>query len=530
MISIGAGEFFYYCFWGILFAAKGVGLEYGQKVFWLCIFAALFFLVCKLILTRHTVKEWIVILLLVLWGMAIYLNSGEPAALAAALVIVGMKGIPVRRLMKVSLGIWCLLFPLSFILGYFHIRDGVVVVHEKLGLGPVIRWSLGYTHPNVLHISYFILVALLLFVCEFKGKELMAASAALFLGNLIIFLWSISYTGVLLVAGYLVLNFYLQRRKKLGKGERFLLQCIFPFCVIFPLAGPFVLKGRAFDFFNKLLSTRFELVYRYFQDFPVSLLGTGAHYENVTARLTLDSSFAYLLMYYGLLAFLVFCAGYFLLIRRLLRSGRRKALAMVVSIAVAGVTEQFLFNLSFKNLSFFFLGEYLFELLSRDSGIGWLERETGLLPKRECGIVLTDIRPYLRDAFGSLKRRARWILPAMVAAALLAGGICAVTVTMPDSVYVNRWIADYRDVENEVLLDMSKVPEDFNSLVLGYDGPEVGMYCLKGNIITLEYVRAVTGAAVLGGGSVWLLCLGAGLVFAKKEKATGSRQEKGLRK
>ena len=292
MISIGAGEFFYYCFWGILFAAKGMGLEYGQKLFWLCLFAALFCLAGKLLLTEHTVKEWLVICLLVLWGAVIYQNSGEQAALAAALVIVGMKGIPVRRLMKVSLGIWSVTFFLSFLLGCLHIRDGVVVVHEKLGLGPIIRWSLGYTHPNVLHVSYFILVALLLYVCRWEGKRLLAASVVLMAGNLLIFLWSISYTGVLLVTGYLVLNLYLQRKKSIGRKDKFLLQFLYIFCVIFPLAGPFLLKGKMFAFFNRLLSSRFELVYNYFHAFDVSLFGTRAHYENVVAKLTLDSSFA----------------------------------------------------------------------------------------------------------------------------------------------------------------------------------------------------------------------------------------------
>ncbi len=520
MISISAGEFLYYCFWGILFAAKGVGLEYGQKVFWLCIFAALFCLVGKLALTGHTIKEWIVIGLLVLWGAVIYLSSGEPAALAAACVMIGMKGIPVKRLMKVSLGIWGILFPLSFLLGYLHLRDGVVVVHEKLGLGPIIRWSMGYTHPNVLHISYFVLVALLMFVCEWKGKQLVTASAVLMAGNVFIFLWSISYTGVLLVTGYLMLNLYLQRSSVFSTGERFFLQCIFPFCVAFPIAGPFLLKGKAFTFFNRLLSTRFRLVYNYFRDFRVSFFGTRAYYENVTAKLTLDSSFAYLLMYYGILAFLVFCAGYFLLIRRLIRKERKKALAMVIGIAVAGITEQFLFNLSFKNLSFFFLGEYLFEILSRDSGIGWLEREVVLVPGWKRSLALPDMRPYLRNAFDSLKSRRRRIVPAMAAAAVLTGSVCAATVKMPDSVYVNRWITDHRDVDSEVFLDLSEVPADFNSLVLGYDGPDVGMYCLKGNIITLEYVRAVVGAAVLGGAAVWLLSFGIGLVRSFQRRKT----------
>ena len=226
MISIRLGEFLYYCSFGLLFLAKGVGLEYGQKIFGLCIAVSLGCLAGKVLLTKHTPKELAAMLLLTVWGCLILKSSGETAALAAVLVMIGIKGIPLKRLIKVCLGIWAPAFALSFVCGYFRIRDGVVVVHEKLGLGPIIRWSLGYTHPNVLHISYLVLVMLLMYVIKPKGKRLWIYTALLFVGNLLVFLWSVSYTGVLLVFGYLVLNLYLQLRRRLTIVERIFLQCV----------------------------------------------------------------------------------------------------------------------------------------------------------------------------------------------------------------------------------------------------------------------------------------------------------------
>lgn len=528
MISIRLGEFLYYCSFGLLFLAKGVGLEYGQKIFGLCIAVSLGCLAGKVMLTKHTPKELAAMLLLTLWGCLILKSSGETAALAAVLVMIGIKGIPVKRLMKVCLGIWGPAFALSFACGYFRIRDGVVVVHEKLGLGPIIRWSLGYTHPNVLHISYLVLVMLLMYVIKPKGKRLWLYTALLFVGNLWVFLWSVSYTGVLLVFGYLLLNLYLQMRRRLTIAERILLQCVLPFCAAFPLAGPFLLKGSAFAFFNDLLSTRFEQVYNFFHEFSVSWFGTRAHYENTVAKLTLDSSFAYLLMYYGILAFGAFCLGYFFLIWRLGREDRRGELALTVSVVTAGITEQFLFNLSFKNLTFFFLGEYFYEVLSRGNPKKKWNRELSLLSGLDRGIRLPGIKKGTEEIRGFFRKHWVKITAVMAVGMILCGGFRAMTVKMPDSVYVNRWITDHRDVDSEVFLDLSEVPADFNSLVLGYDGPEVGMYCLKGNIITLEYVRAVAGAAVLGGAAVWLLSFGIGLIQSfqrgKTEAAAGGEK------
>lgn len=490
-------ELLYYLFFGILFAAKGVGLDAGQKLFTCCIAAALLCLAGKLCITKYTLKEWFVMALLVGLGCLIRHSSGETAALFAVFVIIGMKNIPVKRLFKVCLGIWSVTFGLSMVLGILHIRDGVVVVHQKLGLGPIVRWSWGYTHPNVLHVSYFVLASLILYVWDLHGKKLWKASAALFAGNLFVFLYSISYTGVLIVTGYLALNLYLDARKTLSAPERILLQCILPVCVLFPLAGPFVTSGRVFDFFNNLLSTRFELVKNFYTHFSPSLFGTAAYF-NTTAHLTLDSSFAYLLMYYGIAAFVLFITGYFVLIYRFIKRGQKKELAILTGIVVAGVTEQFLFNLSFKNLSFFFLGELLFELLqSRGQKATVWNRERALLPVKASTVTIPPLNTGVKKA--ELAETFRQKNIRIVTAAVFAVSVIVISVfiKMPDSIYVNRNLTEYRKQEEEVSLDLDQVPEDFNSMVIGYAGPDVGMYHFSGNIIKLEFVRNVAGGSVL---------------------------------
>lgn len=503
-VQLGLAEILYYFSFGIMFAAKGVGLDYGQKLFTICICFSILCLAGKLWLTKHTLKEWLVMLLLVLLGAGIYFNSGEQAALAAMLVIIGMKNVPLDRLFKVCLGIWGITFALSCMLGILHIRDGVVVVHQKLGLGPLIRWSLGYTHPNVLHVSYFVLASLLLLACDYHGKKLWRAAGLLFAGNILVFLYSVSYTGVLIMTGYLALNLYLDARRNLKRPEKFLLQCILPFCVLFPLIGPFVTGGKVFDFFNKLLSTRFELVKNFFTNFKPSLLGTRAHFDT-TAHLTLDSSFAYLLMYYGIIAFVFFVTGYFLVVRRFIREKKNEELAIMIGIIVAGVTEQFLFNLSFKNLSFFFLGEYLFTyiLKARRKNPMW-NYEICLPGGTDRQIFLPDAGTVVKQAGIHRGRHRGKVTAVIMAAAFLAAVICAGTIRLPESVYVNRGLTEYKKPEEEVSLDLEQVPEKFNSLVIGYEGPEAGMYCFSGNIIKMEYVRDIVGAAILGGFAAWM--------------------------
>lgn len=496
-------EILYYMFFGILFAAKGVGMSWGEKPFMLCMSAALLCFAVKMLLTKYSLREWIVMLCLIGLGIVIWNQSGEQAALFAFLVIIGMKNIPVKRLMKFCFAVWSAAFFFSAVLGILHIHDGVVVVHQKLGLGPVIRWSWGLTHPNVLHVSYLIWVMLFIYVCDLSGRRLWKASAMLFLGNIFVFLYSISYTGILIVTGYLVLNLYLNARKRLSFVEKGVLECILPFCVIFPIAGPFLTHGKVFDFFNDLLSTRFALVKMFFTDFKLSLFGTAARYENTVAHLTLDSSFAYMLMLYGFVAFVLFMAAYLFIIHRFIRCEQKKELAIVLAICMAGITEQFLFNLSFKNLTFFFLGEFLFELLAskkvKDSI--WTQ-ERALLPFN--GTIGCHSNPAKYLVSGTFRLwKQRKVMAVAFAAGIIAAFICAFGIQMPENVYVNRGLTEYRNKGEEGFLDLEKVPDDFNSMVIGYEGPDVGMYCFEGNIIKLEWIRNVAGAYALGMGAVW---------------------------
>lgn len=520
--SVSWEELLYYFFFGILFAAKGVGLESGQKLFTLCIFAALVCLVGKLCVTKHSPKEWVVMLGLIGLGCLIRKSSGEEAALWAFLVIIGMKHVPVKRILTVCFGIWSVTFAFSAALGILHIKDGVVVVHEKLGLGPIIRWSLGYTHPNVLHVSYFVLAALILYICDLHGKKLWKMTAALFVGNLFIFLYSISYTGILLMTGYLVLNLYLDARKTLSVPEKILAQCFLPVCVLFPLAGPFVTSGRVFDFFNKLLSTRFELVRIFFTNFTPTLFGTPADFHT-SARLTLDSSFAYLLMYYGILAFVLFLTGYLAVIYRFVKRQQKRELAIMIGIVVAGITEQFLFNLSFKNLSFFFLGELLFELLTPGNNMEAIwNREKALIPIGEKEVEILWPGEWLRENIlnGALCQKSIWLSAAAVG--IIAAIVCALTIRMPESVYVDRWATDYRNAEEEILFDMEQAPDDFNSMVIGYSGPDSGMYIFTGNIIRLEYIRDVIGRGVLAAAVTVIGASGIWIAASKKRQCKQS--------
>ena len=125
-------EITYFGFFGILLIAKGIGLYEGMPLFNVCLVLAVFFLGCKFLLTDYTPGEWGMIFLFTLISFLAYRTTGEKAVIITILNVMGMKNIPVKRLLRFAfvinsvLGscfviVWDFRILMSFI---FHILSG----------------------------------------------------------------------------------------------------------------------------------------------------------------------------------------------------------------------------------------------------------------------------------------------------------------------------------------------------------------------------------------------------------------------
>ena len=95
-------EIFYYLFFAILLFAKGIGLYDGMKEFTVCLLAAFLCFAVKVCLTEHTLGELIQMVVLLGIGFLSWQSSGEKAAFIYLAVIVGMKHVPVKRVLRLE--------------------------------------------------------------------------------------------------------------------------------------------------------------------------------------------------------------------------------------------------------------------------------------------------------------------------------------------------------------------------------------------------------------------------------------------
>lgn len=499
-IKMSMGEALYYIFWITMLAAKGWGLYEGMTSYNICLLVAFGSVMLKVLLEKHSIYEWLAILVLLALGGGVYLVSTEKTPLIYIMMIIGIKNVPIRRIFKIGLPVWAGCMGIRALLEVTGLSQGLVLVHEKLGLGPIIRWSFGYPHPNVLQISYAVLAAFILYLSSKKGKSQLKLLLLLFLGNCYVFLYSVSYTGVILTTLCLIIFYYFVNRKEFSRLEKVMMQCVLPFCVIFSIAGPLLTEeGMPLEkldpLINKVLNTRF-LASRVYMDFGIGLFGKSP--SQLATGFALDCSYVSLLVRDGIVLFIFVCIGYWAIIRHYIHEEKRKELAIILSFLVAGISEPFLFNTSFKNLSFLFMGNYLYELLGnihasemvlvKEIGSHWMEKEWGISVE---GLRLVEIvKGYWR-----IKKKN------IVCVGVAAGIVCAVLYKTlafaPDSIYVGVGNTDCGK-RDEVYLDSDALPDDFNSLVYEYQGKDYPLYEFSGNLIKLEEARGMLSWSLIG--------------------------------
>lgn len=490
--TVKLSELCFYVFFVSLLFAKGIGLYDGQTAFKVFLLTALCGWALKQLFTEYTWGEMILCASCLLLGILIYINTREKGALFCILLVCGMKGMEVKKVFRVGLITWILSFGGLFLLTSFHLLDSQFKVHDKLGMGRIIRWSLGYAHPNVLHISYLILACFIVYVMQEKFR--FKTFAALMLLNLYVFMYSLSSTGFLAVTILLALALYWSIRKKFNKAEQILIQFCLPICILLSLIAPVVLTGRVFELVNKLVNNRLVLSKWFLENQPAHLLGVDTR-NLVTSLRTMDNSYVFAWITYGIIFVLFAILSYAVLIFHKSREQDGVSLCLILACLIAGVTEPFLFNTSFKNITLIFVGAMLFSGKYAEG-----KRKVPLLGKydREWAVGLPDfefIYKSIREASLNYKKSLT------VVSLLLGIGAGALTFAfaeMPQRYIMPRTVfEDTGDIEETYHLSSENECPQAGDVILGYTDEATDMVPFSGNIAAVERFRdTVCGAAV----------------------------------
>ncbi len=503
-------EVLYFGFFLLLSVTKGFGLYDGQKLFILLVTPALLCGFVKILITPYTGRQSVFVAAMLVMTAFVYAQSREKGILFVMLLMLGMKNISLKKVMRTGLWVWSMCAVLLSIFSFFRLEHTIYRVVRKLGLGHIFRWSLGFTHPNILHITYFALCAFIIY--ELAERYCLKHFVLLMIGNVLVFFYSVSFTGFGIVTIFLAGELYVHFRPKFSRPEKAAVILVLPVCILFAFLLPclYAFQEAAgqvspwLEKLNLLLNTRIWLASQYMSPEYMSLFGMEAALQRMPFG-TIDSSYVWCCVNYGLIPFLFFMAAYMVLAADQCRKQKMGEAVMLVCFLGAGFTEQLLFNTSFKNITLLFLGELLFR---QKEG----EKEYCLLPAayREIEVPVPAVWTFLtglpKRAAGVRKSAPKRIVTAVLMGAAAGVLLCGLLYRAPKGYVVPRVYTDgwFESVE---YLESAEDPAYEGYRIMNYTDAETRMQVVEENAVMVESARYYTGSALIGGFAGYLLCL-----------------------
>lgn len=496
--TIAIQEACYYGFFILLSLAKGLGFYEGQKLFYLLVVPALVLGFLKILLTPYTKRQAVLQILFLVLAAVVYYESREIAIFFVAFTVLGMKNISVKKVIHIALWVWAVCAVALSVVSFFFLEHTVYRVHAKMGLGHIFRWSLGFTHPNILHITYLLICALI--ILNRKEQYGLKDYCLLMIGNLLVFFYSISYTGFGITLVLLTAALYVKFRPRFCFLEKALANLVFPVCLILSFVLPFYLYDHPICGYvqklNFMLNTRIWLAEQFLRSEYRSLFGADIS-KIVKSSMTMDNSYVWCYINYGLIPTVIILLGYFLLLFYDTHKQRTRELVILVCFLGAGWTEPLLFNTSYKNITLLFLGAFLF--LQKEG-----EREyclsAGLSEKWSRVAVpfagLPD-QMFFRARAACRRKKGR-VLCAAAAGVLLGILLCALLYRVPAGYVVQRFYTDGLE-ETSVYLESEDDPDYAGYRVMNYKDAETPMQIVSGAAVKLETARYYVGSALIGG-------------------------------
>lgn len=376
-------EVLYLIYFTVMFGARAIGLYEGMLFYNISLLIGILLFGIKVLFTEHSLIEYILMGLLLGLSFLIYYNTGEKGLLLYFTMMLGMKSVSEKRVLKWATYVLGMPFLFLITMSSFGLWPEILKISNRPIFGKVYRHALGYPYSNTLMTTYIVLMVLLVYSMEKKNRQdLFWYSILLLLGAIYLYVYSCSNTGMIVSVLFLVFNYYFDTRKAFSKLEKIGMILCYPCIVLVSIFLPLLLKGNTFHLVDRILHTRLNLSLYYLTNEPITWFGT--RFKEVIGETgyayMIDNSFLYSFMQLGVVAFILLSIFNICLIYLCLKYNRRKELAIIFTFYVLGYSDPFLYNLSYKNLLFVFMGYYFFYLLEQKEYLnkGLLGKKLGL--------------------------------------------------------------------------------------------------------------------------------------------------------
>ncbi len=359
--KISIAEIVYLAYFAVMFGARAAGLYESLMLYNISLVLGAGLFALKIVVTKHTLFEYLIMLILIGMSLLVYYNTGEKGLLLYMTMILGMKGVSLARVEKWALTILGICFPtLVFLSVTGIIQDIAYSADGRAFFGSVMRRSLGYPYFNTMFTTYIVMVVLVMLCAGYQDRKTLILSSIFFeVIGVYLYIYSCSNTGIIVLTFYLAVNFFFQLMRGIGKGLGVLLQLVYPLGMLISIGAPLLINGSMFSLFDKIFHNRFNYANYYLTNEPVTLFGVRFG-PTPNSNYIIDSSFLYSFLQLGVIPCILLTAMMLIMISYMVRNNRRLELAVIVAFCLLGMSDPFFYNLYYKNLMMLFVGSLFY--------------------------------------------------------------------------------------------------------------------------------------------------------------------------
>ena len=306
------------------------------------VIVAIVLLLLILFRQNYTLTEISIMGVLAILVLISGITSGNYLLIPTFLFVAAAKDVDLDEIISIAYKLLFLtsLFVLfCYILGF---ADDYIIFRNG-----VKRYSLGFSHPNILGLRIFQLISFRCFLHDdFSFTDfLISIVAIVFIYMVPNSLTPVICTSVLVIAMLLrkILVDHYGRTVTFG-GILMIVSVIFNITsVVLSLSNQ---NSNIMKFMNLLLSFRFQYCNVIYNEYGIGLFGnkleisgTGTIENLKLGRLYLDNAYMGMILWYGIIIYLVFFIGYFLLMKKCYHDGNMKLFISLFVFSMYGVME-----------------------------------------------------------------------------------------------------------------------------------------------------------------------------------------------
>lgn len=202
MEKIGGYLFWLAFFFEIIYLIfKRIDYDLPLETYWLRAMTVCFGI--KVLCTKYTKKEWVIIIAGGLLGIVAYYFSGRDILFRMYAMVVASKGISRDTALKTLYISLLFSFGLCIVRGIMGIGYPIVDVRDYGRGGVEARYNFGFSHANMCHYSFWVVIAVGTLLLKEKVKWWYLVIAEVL--NVLLYLFTISRTGFLVSSFFIIM-------------------------------------------------------------------------------------------------------------------------------------------------------------------------------------------------------------------------------------------------------------------------------------------------------------------------------------